>query len=126
MSAKPKKAKSPAKKEKAEPTEARSKTVWLRPKALAPFATITSRNGPDTMERMGRGFSMGELEGASMPRLLALRWDVPTDTRRRTVLGGNVETLKKWFSGAKKAEKTAKVEAEPRKAEPKKRAPKKE
>jgi ribosomal protein L13E len=121
LSERPKKPKAKAAKKKAaQPDDKKAKTVWLRPRAEIPFATVTSRNGPDTVERRGRGFSQGELMGASVSRSLALKWGVPTDTRRRTNLDSNVQLLKKWFSGAKKTEKAAAPEA--KKQAPKKKA----
>ncbi len=105
-----------------------------RPKGTQPRAMVSSRHEREMVERQGRGFSIGELKGADLPPLLARRWNLPADSRRRSVLGWNVSSLKKWYAGPAKApeprpqpveapEKAGKGKAE--KEKPKKRAPRK-
>jgi ribosomal protein L13E len=63
---------------------------------------VVARHGTETVEREGRGFSKGELSGAEFPLILAARWRVPVDLRRRSALRANVSALKKWFVKPKK------------------------
>jgi ribosomal protein L13E len=113
-------------KKAAEPKAAVPKQLWIRPTAPVPVALVSARRGPVMIEREGRGFSMGELDEASVPHRLIAEWGLQRDVRRRSVLKTNVDSLKKWFKTAKRRE--AEAPAEP-KAEvasvPKKRAPRK-
>ncbi len=86
----------------------RRKVAPARPAGRAPDAMVTSRHGTGVVIRLGRGFSMGEISGAGMAPRLATRWGVRLDSRRRSVIQGNVDSLKKWSShpgAAKKAER---------------------
>jgi ribosomal protein L13E len=112
-----------------------------RPKGPAPHALVSSRLGGKMIERQGRGFSIGEMEGAELSPAKALGWHLSLDIRRRTVLDGNVLALKKWFvppivvakpkpaASIKPATAPAPKPAKPephraaKKEEPKKRAP---
>lgn len=69
-----------------------------RPEARVPEATVLTRHGIGMITRKGKGFSMGELSGAGLRRGMATEWGVAVDVRRRSVLDGNVESLKKWRS----------------------------
>jgi ribosomal protein L13E len=101
----------PGKKSEEAPTEALS-----RPSSRVPEALVSSRRGTEMVTRRGRGFSLGELSGAGLAPRLATGWGVRIDVRRRSVLGGNVESLKTWGglqAPAKKAEgKVRKLEEE--------------
>ena len=101
MNSKTKKSKPRAKKEMGEPGKAVPKE-W-RPSGRAPEAAVASRHGVDIISRAGKGFSKGELSGASLPGKLASAWGVPTDIRRRSVIEANVESLRKWYSPPAKA-----------------------
>jgi len=82
---------------------------------------VTSRHGTGVVTRHGRGFSIGELEGAGLTPGLALKWGVMIDTRRRSVIEANVSSLKGWGvhpSTTKKIEGRAKqIEKEIEKVE---------
>jgi len=71
-----------------------------RPSGKAPDAMVTSRHGQGVVTREGRGFSLGELTGASLTPRLASGWGVRFDPRRRSTLGGNVDSLKAWAAHA--------------------------
>ncbi len=131
MSAKAKKprtraAKKEAKEEKSAPAK---KEGIPRPKGLMPHATVSSRRGRSMVERQGKGFSMRELQGADLPLVYARRWNLPLDARRRSVLEGNVQSLKKWFAQPAKAAEPKSAPTVPKvsatKVKPKKRAPRK-
>lgn len=124
MSTKPRKQKAQAAKKKEEEAAAKpaKKASWSKPTGAAPLAWVNSRRGVMMVLRQARGFSMGELEGAAVSFKVALRWGVPLDVRRRTVLSPNTETLTKWFSTAKKVDS---LEEAPSEEAPKKRASKK-
>ncbi len=83
---------------KAEPKAKKSPPE--RPKGRAPEAVVVSRHGVGVVTRPGRGFSMGELSGAGLTPHLASHWGVRLDVRRRSVLQGNVDSLKSWGSPA--------------------------
>ncbi|HKT22520.1 MAG TPA: ribosomal protein L13e, partial [Nitrososphaerales archaeon] len=88
-----------------------------RPSGRAPEAMVMSRHGSEMISRHGRGFSLGELGGAGIAPNLAARWGVMVDPRRRSVIEGNVSSLKGWHShatsGAAKRElKAAEAEIE--------------
>jgi ribosomal protein L13E len=87
---------------------AEGKTLKVpRPSGLVPLAAIQSRHGSTLVTRTGRGFSMGELAAAGIPRNLAGRWALQVDVRRRSSLEANVGALRTW--GAGPAQKAAKV-----------------
>lgn len=73
-----------------------AKHVVPRPTGRAPVAMVTTRHGTDMVERPGKGFSHGEIAGAGIDGRLAARWGVSLDQRRRSVLDGNVSSLKQW------------------------------
>ncbi|MGD0478071.1 MAG: hypothetical protein ABSB29_07890 [Nitrososphaerales archaeon] len=87
---------------KAEPKRVRS--VFTKPKGNTPSAQVSSRHNTLMVERAGKGFSMGELAGASLPLRMARRWRVSTDPRRRSVLERNVQALKEWFTPPQRKE----------------------
>ena len=95
---------------KPEPTKA-AKAKPVKPSGKAPEAMVTSRHGTGFVTRLGRGFSMGELAGAGLSGNLASNWGVRLDLRRRSVVDGNVASLKSWRShpaAAKRVEGIAK------------------
>jgi len=94
LSSREKKAKG---KKKAEPTKA-AKEMPVKPTGKAPEAMISSRHGTGVVTRAGRGFSIGELAGAGLPRNLASKWGLRLDLRRRSVLESNVTSLRSWSS----------------------------
>ena len=84
-----------------------------KPSGRAPLATVETRHGTEMITRPGRGFSLGELSGGGLTPNLAARWGLRIDVRRRSVLDGNVSSLKAWHAtGA-----VAKVEREAKEAE---------
>ena len=85
--------------------------------AKLPEATVSSRHGTEMVSRQGRGFSMGEITGAGLSRRLLMERGVPVDVRRRSVLDGNLESLKQW--GEKAAQPPRKKEGRVAKAEEK-------
>lgn len=85
-----------------------------RPSGRPPLASVASRHGSAVITRLARGFSMGELAEAGVPRNLALRWGLQIDIRRRGTLQPNVTMLRSWASAATKQ---ASKEGEVRKVE---------
>ncbi|MDG6901572.1 MAG: ribosomal protein L13e [Nitrososphaerota archaeon] len=82
-----------------------------RPAGRVPDAVVSSRNGTEMVTRVGRGFSFGELAGSGLAPSVATTWGARVDPRRRSVLQGNVDSLKAWAShprAAVRAEKEAK------------------
>jgi ribosomal protein L13E len=78
-----------------------------RPAGKTPQAIVTARHGTGSVTRAGRGFSMGELSSAGIDPHLASSWGLRLDARRRSLIPGNLDTLKKWGTHpglAKKAE----------------------
>jgi hypothetical protein len=55
-----------------------------------------SRHGTGLTSRDGRGFSVGELNGAGITTLSARRLGLRVDVRRRSVLDDNVASLRGW------------------------------
>jgi ribosomal protein L13E len=96
--------------------EPKAKAQPQRPSGKAPEAIVTGRHGTGFVNRHGRGFSMGELEGAGLSRRLASDWGVRLDVRRRSVVDVNVASLRGWSGhtgGGKRAEsRVKKVEEE--------------
>lgn len=85
-----------------------------RPTGRVPQAMVTARHGSGMITRSGRGFSLGELAGVGLAPGLAAEWGVRIDARRRSVLDGNVASLKTWHATAGTRER---VEHEAKKAE---------
>ncbi len=83
-----------------------------KPAAPLPSPSVLSRHEGSMVERSSRGFSYGEVQGSGMAVVTARNWGVPLDTRRRSVLEGNVHALKGWYSKSKGASEAKKVEAE--------------
>lgn len=102
MSSRPRKKKSEV---AAAPLQTR-KEAPKRPSGRAPEATVVARHGTGVVTRLGRGFSMGELSGAGLAPGLASKWGLRIDSRRRSVLEGNVDMLRRWGSHAAPAKKT--------------------
>jgi large subunit ribosomal protein L13e len=48
-------------------------------------------------QRLGKGFSLGELKAVGLNPKQALKLGIPLDTRRRTVHEENVEKLRKFL-----------------------------
>jgi ribosomal protein L13E len=83
----------------------------VRPLGKAPQAMVRSRHGAGFVTRLGRGFSVGELAGTGLSPSLASDWGLRLDPRRRSVVDGNVASLKSWSShprAAKRVEGVAK------------------
>lgn len=110
MSSKPKKSASVAPKTSERPPREAPK----RPSGRVPEAMVSSRHGTEMVTRPGRGFSFGEISGAGLAPRLATNWGVRIDARRRSVLDGNVDSLKGWASHAAT---TKKVEGRVKKVE---------
>lgn len=85
-----------------------------KPKGAAPTAMVDARHGDLGVHREAGGFSAGEIEAAGIRVSAARKWGVRVDDRRRTVLEGNVSSLKKW---APKRSTEARAEGEARKIE---------
>ena len=82
-----------------------------------PEATVSSRRGTEMVLRLGKGFSLGEITGAGLSRRLLMERGVPVDIRRRSVLDGNLESLKQW--GLRAVQPPRKKEGRVEKAEEK-------
>lgn len=111
VSKKPKK-KEVVKEKKVIPVEVKAEAVTQekeRPQHLfTPTASIrhprvSVRHDGSSMERDARGYSLGELSAASVQPWVAKRWSVPVDTRRRSVVTGNVQSLKSWLQAGEYA-----------------------
>ncbi len=74
----------------------------VRPTGPIPMPLVVSRHEGVMIERGSKGFSYGEVQGSGIPMLTAERWRVPLDIRRRSVLEGNVQALKGWYSKSKR------------------------
>ena len=81
---------------------AKPKAAMEKPGA-APLAEVSARHLDSMHHRGGRGFSLGELDSAGVPRSAAKRFDLSVDVRRRSVLNENVEKLRSWFKPQAKA-----------------------
>jgi len=92
-----------SKPKKVEPEKATERPV--RPPGKVPEAMVIARHGQGEVTRVGRGFSWGELSGASLSPRLALSWGVRLDSRRRSTLQKNVESLKGWAVHGREARK---------------------
>lgn len=79
-------------------SERRPRQVLTRPPGKAPEAVVVARHEAGTVTRMGRGFSLGELSGVGLAPRTATVWGVRVDHRRRSVLEGNVSSLKTWHA----------------------------
>lgn len=106
--------------------EAEPKRV-LKEKALKPTgapssAIVEVRHGGRLMQRQASGYSRGEVTQAGLNFGPARKWGLLVDDRRRSVLEGNVASLKKWAPQTKKTTEE-RVEGEAKKIE---RAVKKE
>ena len=74
-----------------------------KPAGRTPVAMVTARHGTGVVTRVGRGFSLGELSGGGLTPALAARWGLRTDSRRRSVLDGNVGALRTWHATGARA-----------------------
>ena len=97
-------AKKPAEKKERPQKQAKAaggtpKVKAVRPQGVAPDPMVKVRHlHSDSMhERVASGYSILELSGAGLALNDALRWEVPTDPRRRSSLDENVERLKAWL-----------------------------
>jgi large subunit ribosomal protein L13e len=60
-------------------------------------------------QRLGKGFSLGELKGVNLSLKQALKLEIPVDSRRKTVHEENIKALKKFLAAKEAAKpKTAK------------------
>ena len=91
-----------------------SRVKILRPAGAAPLAVVTVRHGSRLMSRQAKGYSVREVEQAGLGVRLARKWGLSVDDRRRSALEGNVSSLKKWISQAKKTTTEARVQGEMR------------
>lgn len=76
--------------------ERKPKAAPTRPTGRIPEAMVSARHGTGLITRPARGFSLGELTGAGMTPRLAIGWGVRVDLRRRSVVDGNVSSLRGW------------------------------
>jgi ribosomal protein L13E len=113
LSANSKKKKVVRKKKEEEPRRVVKEKV-ARPAGAPPIAIVGVRHGGGLMQRRARGYSPGEVERAGLSLGLARRWGLLVDSRRRGALEGNVASVKKWSSQAKKTT-VERVEGEVRK-----------
>jgi ribosomal protein L13E len=67
-----------------------------RPTGKTPEAMVSARHGTEMVTREGRGFSLGELSGAGLAPRLVTSWGARVDYRRRSVIDGNVASLRNW------------------------------
>jgi ribosomal protein L13E len=74
--------------------EAVDKAVEFR---TIPVPVVLARHEYGMQERDARGYSLGELASVGVSFNVAKRMKVPIDIRRRSVLEGNVGSLKSWY-----------------------------
>ncbi len=72
------------------------KTGHPGPAGRPPVALVSSRHGGEMVSREGRGFSFGEISGAGLAPAVASKWGLRVDTRRRSVIDGNVASIRGW------------------------------
>jgi len=75
------------------------------PTGPVPASTVMSRHSGEMVARNSKGFSRGEVNVAGLPFYLARRWRLPMDPRRRSVLEGNVASIKAWAPHASAAKR---------------------
>ncbi|MEM3769628.1 MAG: ribosomal protein L13e [Candidatus Bathyarchaeia archaeon] len=63
-------------------------------------------------QRLGKGFSLGELKEVKLSLKQALKLGIPVDSRRRTVHENNVKSLKEFLATIVKPKKTSKPAVE--------------
>ncbi|MBS7621510.1 ribosomal protein L13e [Candidatus Bathyarchaeota archaeon] len=63
-------------------------------------------------QRLGKGFSLGELKEVKLSMKQALKLSIPVDSRRRTIHESNVKALKEFLAKIVKPEKASKSTAE--------------
>jgi ribosomal protein L13E len=108
LSSKTKKAK-PARKKKEAATKApkvEGRKI-AKPTGRVPGAVVSARHDFSMVDRPGKGFSRRELSDGGLPLGLALKWGVPVDLRRRSMIQANVAAVKKWYAQPRKAEGVA-------------------
>lgn len=66
------------------------------PAPMVKSPKIIKKRGTATYLRVGRGFSIGEINQAGLTIELAKQFNIPIDFRRRSVHQTNVENLKKF------------------------------
>jgi ribosomal protein L13E len=86
------------------------------PTGAPPAAVVEVRHDGRMMRRQASGYSRGEVAQAGLNFSLARRWGLLVDDGRRSVLDGNVASLKKWYPQTKKTTEE-RVEGEFRKIE---------
>ncbi|MEM1563197.1 MAG: ribosomal protein L13e [Candidatus Bathyarchaeia archaeon] len=62
-------------------------------------------------QRLGKGFSLGELKEVRLSLKQALKLGIPVDSRRRTVHETNVKALKEFLATLVRPKKVSKVAA---------------
>jgi len=96
----------PSKKSETVQTQAEvAKQTQVRPTGKPPEAVVVARHETGVVTREGRGFSMGELAEVGLAPRLASGWGLRLDVRRRSVLQGNVTSLRQWGALAKPGKK---------------------
>ncbi len=68
-----------------------------------PVALVAARHEGSLHERAARGFSYEELASAGVPLDAARREGLSIDVRRRSVVRGNVDSLKGWFGAPQRS-----------------------
>jgi ribosomal protein L13E len=113
----PSKKKRASRQKKKEPEPKRAvKEKTPKPIGAPPSAMVEVRHDGRAVQRQASGYSLGEVAEAGLSVGLARDWGVHVDDRRRTVLVGNVASLKKWSPRTKKTAE-ARAEGEVKKIE---------
>ncbi|MEM0008133.1 MAG: ribosomal protein L13e [Candidatus Bathyarchaeia archaeon] len=63
-------------------------------------------------QRLGKGFSLGELKEVKLSLKQALKLGISVDSRRKTIHEGNVKSLKEFLATIMKPKKVSKAAAE--------------
>lgn len=71
--------------------------VQLKPQGEPPRAVVVKRHRSVLGQRVGKGFSRGELKAAGLSVDQALRYKLRVDSRRNTVHPWNVKALRQYL-----------------------------